>query len=155
MVTMQRLCLICISVYVLQCLGNFGRQIADSSTMQQAVDPLATTSTVSIFYRYTKMYKFSNINLIFLIFYGVFLIFFLLQPMAEPVNGAPPEDTPRRQGRITNQLQFLQKNVIKAVWKHKFAWPFHQPVDAKKLNLPVSILYHMLNMKKNTIFKLQ
>ncbi|KPJ15556.1 hypothetical protein RR48_09485 [Papilio machaon] len=57
-------------------------------------------------------------------------------PMAEPVNGAPPEDTPRRQGRITNQLQFLQKNVIKAVWKHKFAWPFHQPVDAKKLNLP-------------------
>ncbi|XP_068628917.1 bromodomain-containing protein 3-like isoform X2 [Battus philenor] len=70
--------------------------------MQQAVDPLATTST----------------------------------PMAEPVNGAPPEETPRRQGRITNQLQFLQKNVIKAVWKHKFAWPFHQPVDAKKLNLP-------------------
>ncbi|CAG5018839.1 unnamed protein product [Parnassius apollo] len=77
-------------------------EIADSSTMQQAVDPLATTST----------------------------------PTAEPVNGAPPEDAPRRQGRITNQLQFLQKNVIKAVWKHKFAWPFHQPVDAKKLNLP-------------------
>lgn len=77
-------------------------EIADSSTMQQAVDPLATTST----------------------------------PAAEPVNGTPPEDTPRRQGRITNQLQFLQKNVMKAVWKHQFAWPFHQPVDAKKLNLP-------------------
>ncbi|KAL0895860.1 hypothetical protein ABMA27_011883 [Loxostege sticticalis] len=77
-------------------------EIADSSTMQQAVDPLATTST----------------------------------PTAEPVNGAPPEETPRRQGRVTNQLQFLQKNVMKAVWKHKLAWPFHQPVDAKKLNLP-------------------
>ncbi|CAH0747512.1 unnamed protein product [Diatraea saccharalis] len=77
-------------------------EIADSSTMQQAVDPLATTST----------------------------------PMAEPVNGAPPEEAPRRQGRMTNQLQFLQKTVMKAVWKHKLAWPFHQPVDAKKLNLP-------------------
>ncbi|CAG4924831.1 unnamed protein product [Colias eurytheme] len=77
-------------------------EIADSSTMQQAVDPLATTST----------------------------------PAAEPINGTPSEEPPRRQGRITNQLQFLQKNVIKAVWKHKFAWPFHQPVDAKKLNLP-------------------
>lgn len=77
-------------------------EIADSSTMQQAVDPLATTST----------------------------------PTAEPVNGAPPDDSARRQGRMTNQLQFLQKNVMKAVWKHQFAWPFHQPVDAKKLNLP-------------------
>ncbi|KAJ8734130.1 hypothetical protein PYW07_014681 [Mythimna separata] len=70
--------------------------------MQQAVDPLATTST----------------------------------PAAEPVNGAPPDEPARRQGRMTNQLQFLQKNVMKAVWKHQFAWPFHQPVDAKKLNLP-------------------
>ncbi|XP_049698046.1 bromodomain-containing protein 3 isoform X2 [Helicoverpa armigera] len=77
-------------------------EIADSSTMQQAVDPLATTST----------------------------------PTAEPVNGAPPDEPARRQGRMTNQLQFLQKNVMKAVWKHQFAWPFHQPVDAKKLNLP-------------------
>ncbi|XP_028169621.1 bromodomain-containing protein 3 [Ostrinia furnacalis] len=77
-------------------------EIADSSTMQQAVDPLATTST----------------------------------PTAEHVNGAPPEEGLRRQGRVTNQLQFLQKNVMKAVWKHKLAWPFQQPVDAKKLNLP-------------------
>ncbi|XP_050293288.1 bromodomain-containing protein 3-like isoform X2 [Anthonomus grandis grandis] len=57
----------------------------------------------------------------------------------EPVNGvvqphvAPP---PERPGRVTNQLQFLQKTVLKAVWKHQFAWPFQQPVDAKKLNLP-------------------
>lgn len=61
-----------------------------------------------------------------------------IQPTAEPVNGAPPDEPSRRQGRMTNQLQFLQKNVMKAVWKHQFAWPFHQPVDAKKLNLPVS-----------------
>lgn len=25
---------------------------------------------------------------------------------------------------------------MKAVWKHQFSWPFQQPVDAKKLNLP-------------------
>ncbi|XP_017782486.1 PREDICTED: bromodomain-containing protein 2-like isoform X4 [Nicrophorus vespilloides] len=57
----------------------------------------------------------------------------------EPVNGiVQPKITPplSRPGRVTNQLQFLQKTVFKAVWKHQFAWPFHQPVDAKKLNLP-------------------
>lgn len=43
---------------------------------------------------------------------------------------------------MTNQLQFLQKNVMKAIWKHQFAWPFHQPVDAKELNLPVSAFKH-------------
>ncbi|ENN75313.1 hypothetical protein YQE_08090, partial [Dendroctonus ponderosae] len=41
-----------------------------------------------------------------------------------------------RPGRVTNQLQFLQRTVLKAVWKHHFSWPFQQPVDAKKLNLP-------------------
>nr|XP_023018205.1 bromodomain testis-specific protein-like [Leptinotarsa decemlineata] len=61
------------------------------------------------------------------------------EPPVEPVNGIvqpavqPPPDMP---GRVTNQLQFLQKTVLKAVWKHQFAWPFQQPVDAKKLNLP-------------------
>ncbi|CAH1164402.1 unnamed protein product [Phyllotreta striolata] len=61
------------------------------------------------------------------------------EPPVEPVNGVvqplvhPPPDSP---GRVTNQLQFLQKTVLKAVWKDKFAWPFQQPVDAKKLNLP-------------------
>ncbi|XP_025829012.1 bromodomain-containing protein 3-like isoform X2 [Agrilus planipennis] len=57
----------------------------------------------------------------------------------EPVNGVvqpPVHPPPNRPGRVTNQLQFLQKTVLKAVWKHQFAWPFHQPVDAKKLNLP-------------------
>lgn len=74
-------------------------------------------------------------------------------PAVEPVNGVvqplviPPPDSNLsvsklntdylcRPGRVTNQLQFLQKTVLKAVWKHHFAWPFQQPVDAKKLNLP-------------------
>ncbi|KYB25061.1 bromodomain-containing protein 3 isoform X3 [Tribolium castaneum] len=60
-------------------------------------------------------------------------------PRVEPVNGIvqpPVHPPPDRPGRITNQLQFLQKTVLKAVWKHQFAWPFRQPVDAKKLNLP-------------------
>jgi hypothetical protein len=62
-------------------------------------------------------------------------------PRLEPVNGVvqpPVQPPPDRPGRVTNQLQFLQKTVLKAVWKHHFAWPFRQPVDAKKLNLPVS-----------------
>ncbi|XP_045467510.1 bromodomain-containing protein 3-like isoform X2 [Harmonia axyridis] len=57
----------------------------------------------------------------------------------EPINGVvqppvqPPQDKP---GPVTNQLQFLQKTVFKAVWKHRFSWPFQHPVDAKKLGLP-------------------
>ncbi|XP_071575974.1 uncharacterized protein [Temnothorax nylanderi] len=43
---------------------------------------------------------------------------------------------PNRPGRITNQLQFLQKSVLKPILKHEFAGPFQEPVDAKKLNLP-------------------
>lgn len=46
---------------------------------------------------------------------------------------------PRRPGRMTNQLQYLQKTVLKSLWKHNFAWPFHQPVDAQRLNLPVRV----------------
>ena len=44
-------------------------------------------------------------------------------------------------GRQTNQLQYLLKTVFKAIWKHQFAWPFHTPVDAEKLCLPVSIIF--------------
>ncbi|XP_066999162.2 bromodomain-containing protein 2 isoform X2 [Anabrus simplex] len=61
------------------------------------------------------------------------------EPHLEPVNGVvqpPVYPHPDRPGRVTNQLQFLLKAVLKSVWKHQFAWPFHQPVDAKKLNLP-------------------
>uniref|UniRef100_A0A3Q4IB24 Bromodomain-containing protein 2 n=1 Tax=Neolamprologus brichardi TaxID=32507 RepID=A0A3Q4IB24_NEOBR len=48
----------------------------------------------------------------------------------------PPVKDPNRQGRMTNQLQFLQKVLLKSLWRHHFAWPFHEPVDAVKLNLP-------------------
>lgn len=66
------------------------------------------------------------------------------EPSLEPVNGIvqpPIVPPPNRPGRITNQLQFLQKGVLKPLWKHQFAWPFQQPVDAKKLNLPVRYAY--------------
>ncbi|XP_032884857.1 bromodomain-containing protein 3-like isoform X1 [Amblyraja radiata] len=53
------------------------------------------------------------------------------------VNPQPPEYcNPNKPSSMTNQLQYLQKVVIKALWKHHFAWPFQQPVDAVKLNLP-------------------
>lgn len=54
------------------------------------------------------------------------------------VNPPPPEvSNPKKPGRVTNQLQYLHKVVMKALWKHQFAWPFRQPVDAVKLGLPV------------------
>lgn len=61
------------------------------------------------------------------------------EPYVEPVNGIvqpPTVPPPDRPGRNTNQLQYLIKTVMKAMWKHHFAWPFQQPVDARKLNLP-------------------
>lgn len=62
-----------------------------------------------------------------------------IEPIVEPENGivqppvAPP---PNRPGRNTNQLEFLSQKVVKAVWNHKLAWPFREPVDAMRLNLP-------------------
>lgn len=54
-------------------------------------------------------------------------------------NPPPPEVTNhKRPGRVTNQLQYLEKVVIKALWRHQFSWPFRQPVDAVALRLPVS-----------------
>lgn len=57
------------------------------------------------------------------------------------VSGNPPPPkvvNPERPGRATNQLQYLEKVVIKALWRHHFSWPFQQPVDAVALRLPVS-----------------
>ena len=54
------------------------------------------------------------------------------------INKAQARATP------TNQLKYLEKVVLKALWKHNFAWPFHQPVDSKKLNLPVRYFILML-----------
>ncbi|KAM6903053.1 LOW QUALITY PROTEIN: bromodomain-containing protein 3-like [Xenentodon cancila] len=52
-------------------------------------------------------------------------------------NPPPPEVTnPNKPGRRTNQLQHMQKVVIKSLWRHQFAWPFYQPVDAVSLGLP-------------------
>lgn len=50
--------------------------------------------------------------------------------------------------RVTNQINYLHKVVLKALWKHQFAWPFHQPVDAHKLNLPdyYKIIKHPMDM---------
>uniref|UniRef100_A0A8C8BE24 Bromo domain-containing protein n=2 Tax=Strigidae TaxID=30459 RepID=A0A8C8BE24_9STRI len=59
------------------------------------------------------------------------------QGSAVGVNPPPPETSnPNKPKRQTNQLQYLLKVVLKTLWKHQFAWPFQQPVDAVKLNLP-------------------
>ncbi|XP_028829286.1 bromodomain-containing protein 3a isoform X2 [Denticeps clupeoides] len=58
-------------------------------------------------------------------------------PAAPVCNPPPPEVTnPNKPGRKTNQLQYMQNVVVKTLWKHQFAWPFYQPVDAVKLCLP-------------------
>ncbi|NP_001103994.1 bromodomain-containing protein 2b [Danio rerio] len=57
-------------------------------------------------------------------------------PPGPPPPLQPPVRDPSRQGRATNQLQFLHKVLVKALWRHHFAWPFHEPVDATRLNLP-------------------
>jgi hypothetical protein len=61
------------------------------------------------------------------------------EPPLEPVKGIvqpPVVPGPNKSRRNTNQLQFLLRVVMKALWKHQFAWPFHTPVDAVKLALP-------------------
>ncbi len=57
-----------------------------------------------------------------------------------------------RQGHMTNQLQFLQKALQKTLWRHHFAWPFHEPVDATKLNLPVSLLLFQNGLFEDLLF---
>lgn len=54
-----------------------------------------------------------------------------------------------KRGRQTNQLQYLLKVVLmKGVWKHQFAWPFHLPVDPVKLGLPdyFDIIKHPMDL---------
>lgn len=63
----------------------------------------------------------------------------MVEISVDPVNGIvqpPVKPHPSRPGRATNQLHFIHKTVMKAVWKHQFSWPFQQPVDTIKLNLP-------------------
>ncbi|NXI39482.1 BRDT protein, partial [Galbula dea] len=53
------------------------------------------------------------------------------------INPPPPEYINKNNnGCQTNQLQYLQRVVMKAMWRHSFSWPFLQPVDAAALNLP-------------------
>lgn len=59
-------------------------------------------------------------------------------PQGPPILPQPPVTDPNRQSRMTNQLQFLQRTVVKCLWRHHFAWPFYEPVDPHRLNLPVS-----------------
>ncbi|XP_056134116.1 bromodomain-containing protein 3b [Lampris incognitus] len=58
-------------------------------------------------------------------------------PTPPPLTNPPPPEVtnPTKPGRKTNQLQYMQNVVVKTLWKHQFAWPFYQPVDAIKLCL--------------------
>lgn len=57
--------------------------------------------------------------------------------MPQLENPPPPEVVnPDKPGRRTNQLQFLQKVVLKSLLRHHYSWPFHQPVDVVALKLP-------------------
>ena len=56
-----------------------------------------------------------------------------------PVNGVwqPPVQPPAGcRGRNTNKLAVLKNSIMKVMWKHQHAWPFHFPVDTVKLGLP-------------------
>lgn len=50
----------------------------------------------------------------------------------------------------TSQLRYLQKVISEALGKHSFSWPFQQPVDAMKLNVPD---YFTILKKKTKGFK--
>nr|XP_046919090.1 bromodomain-containing protein 3-like [Dermatophagoides farinae] len=61
------------------------------------------------------------------------------EPLIPPVKGmvqpitAPPPDKPHRN---TNQLQYMLRIINRNIWKHQYAWPFQEPVNAEKLQLP-------------------
>ena len=55
-----------------------------------------------------------------------------LEVTVEPKNGKWMPAT----RRLTNKLQLMKENVLKPVWRHQFAWPFHVPVDTVQLGLP-------------------
>ena len=66
-------------------------------------------------------------------------------PLARPAAAArvvrgkvqpPTLPSPDHPGRSTNQLLFMKRKVMPAIWAHKFTWPFKKPVDAIKLGIP-------------------
>lgn len=78
------------------------------------------------------------------------------EPTLTPVNGIvqpPVVPPPSRPGRQTNQLLFIKNTVIKAVIKHKMAWPFCKPVDSVKLGLPDYFKIIKKPMDLNTVQK--
>ena len=47
----------------------------------------------------------------------------------------PPTQPPAKY-QVNYQLLFLANDVIKAMWDHKFSWPFQTPVDTIRLRIP-------------------
>lgn len=69
-------------------------------------------------------------------------------------NPLPPEyKNLKKPGRSTNQLEYLEKVVVKALWKHQLSWPFRHPVDAVALHLPDYYTIIKNPMDLNTIKK--
>ena len=46
------------------------------------------------------------------------------------------EQTGQQRPRLTNQLDYIKRNVLPNIRKHKHAWPFQKPVDPVNLGLP-------------------
>ncbi|XP_066519063.1 bromodomain testis-specific protein isoform X5 [Hoplias malabaricus] len=69
-------------------------------------------------------------------------------------NPPPPEyKNPKKPGRLTNQLQYLEKVVVRTLLRHHLSWPFRHPVDAVQLNLPDYYTIIKTPMDLNTIKK--
>lgn len=49
------------------------------------------------------------------------------------------------EGRVTNQLQYLLKSVVRVLWRHHYAWPFQKPVDPVALKIPVRVGFLVCN----------
>lgn len=59
-------------------------------------------------------------------------------PKATTPRPVTPKSAEVKEGRVTNQLQYMLKSVLRVLWRHHYAWPFQKPVDPVALNIPVS-----------------
>ena len=71
------------------------------------------------------------------------LVSHIFLPLLQSPKVVAKEMDGKGQGRVTNQLQYLLKSVLRVLWRHQYAWPFHKPVDPVALNLPVSVFYFL------------